>query len=56
MNYVEPPSCGRFACFGWRDGKCTILVDNDFKGKPCPFFKRERELGKWDTSQPSCSE
>jgi len=39
---------GHNNCAGCRDGKCRILIDQDFKRNECPFFKtreqNEREL------------
>lgn len=26
-------------CHGWKDGKCTVLTNNDFGGRDCPFYK-----------------
>lgn len=36
------PVCGINTCFGYSDGKCTILINNDFGGRKCPFYKRSR--------------
>ena len=36
---MKEPECNYSMCFAYSGGKCTCLVDNDFKGKPCPFFK-----------------
>lgn len=36
--------CNRTDCFTNRKGKCSLLYDNDFHGKPCPFFKTELQI------------
>ena len=37
-------NCDRTDCFTNREGKCPVLYDNDFRGKPCPFFKTELQI------------
>ena len=37
-------NCGEKECFANKDGKCLALYDNDFHGKPCPFFKTELQI------------
>ena len=35
---------GKIDCFAFGNyGKCKALSDTDFKGKPCPFYKTEKE-------------
>ena len=36
--------CNNRECFAQEDGKCRALVDTDFSGKPCPFFKTNAQL------------
>lgn len=38
------PDCDNRECFGNEGGKCRVLVDNNFGGKPCPFFKTKEQL------------
>lgn len=37
------PACYRAECFAHMDGYCTCLDDNNFHGRPCPFFKTYRQ-------------
>lgn len=50
------PQCNRKDCFAYTSGFkewngggcCTVLTDNEFHGKPCPFFKTKDEFKyKW---------
>lgn len=40
------PSCSRYNCFAYDNGKCVILRDNDFGRRECPFFKTQRQLDR----------
>ena len=45
MGKVTPdPICIKKNCFGNMDGRCRVLNDNDFKGRPCPFFKTHAQI------------
>lgn len=39
----EFPRCDEYRCFGYRDGKCTIL-EAVCDRKPCPFFQTRSEV------------
>lgn len=37
---TPPPHCSRSACcLRDRRRRCSVLTDNDFGGRECPFFK-----------------
>ena len=36
--------CSISDCFACKDGECIALQDNDFNGKPCPFFKTRDQI------------
>ena len=38
--------CNNRECFAHEDGKCHALVDTDFGGKPCPFFKTREQIDR----------
>ncbi len=44
MNYGNCPVCNVTECFGNIEGHCFILVDNNFNGKRCPFFKTQEQV------------
>ena len=37
------PVCDRSECFGCEDGRCIVLIENNFK-KECPFFKTREQV------------
>ena len=37
------PICNRKDCFGCEDGKCVVLVKNNFGPNGCPFFKTKQQ-------------
>lgn len=40
------PSCDESRCFANVCGSCRALSDNNFHGKPCPFYKdRDKTQG-----------
>ena len=39
-NDYEPP-CSRTDCFACDNERCTILTNNDFGERECPFYKTE---------------
>ena len=45
QNDVEP-SCVRSDCFACEDEHCTILTNNDFGKRECPFYKKQDVRGK----------
>ena len=40
---IDLPKCGR-DCFAAKKGRCSCLIDNDFDGKACPFYKPKSEV------------
>lgn len=44
MIYKNCPVCNVTECFGYAEGHCVILVDNNFNGKSCPFFKTQEQV------------
>ena len=50
---TAPPVCARVTCFGNMSGKCRVLVDNDFGGRDCPFYKARDQL---DEERARCRE
>ena len=38
----EPP-CERSGCFACENGRCKILINNDFGERECPFYKPDNE-------------
>lgn len=46
------PRCDRKSCFANEPSSyngayvCTVLTDNDFHGKPCPFYKTWDQFAK----------
>lgn len=36
--------CDRDDCFACKTGECIALQDNDFNGRPCPFFKTRAQV------------
>lgn len=49
-NDVEPP-CDRSDCFACEFGNCTILTNNDFGKRECPFYKKQETGSK---TQEAC--
>lgn len=45
MNTRDDPICFERFCNKNQYGHCSILTNNDFGGKPCPF-KKERDIEK----------
>lgn len=43
---IPEPSCEERTCFANKNGNCIVLINNDFHGKHCPFFKTEERLEK----------
>lgn len=43
---VEFPDCRKRKCFGYSEGKCTILSDNNFGKRECPFFKTQSQIDR----------
>lgn len=41
---TAPPKCDRVNCFACLGRQCRILVDNDFGGRDCPFYKTKDRL------------
>lgn len=41
---VYAPLCAKSTCFGFSDGKCAILCDNNFGKRLCPFFKTQDQM------------
>lgn len=39
-------ACTEIECFANKNGYCTILVNNNFLGRACPFRKTEEQLVK----------
>ena len=37
------PICNREDCFANLDGKCVLLLDNDFGNRECPFYKTKKQ-------------
>ena len=42
-GYVEV-RCKRLDCRGNIRGECTVLTDNNFGDRECPFFKTRKEF------------
>lgn len=40
------PDCDNNKCFAQEFGKCRILINNDFNGRACPFFKTKEQLAE----------
>lgn len=38
-----PLSCAKTDCTSYKNG-CIVLKDNNFNGKPCPFYKSREEI------------
>lgn len=36
---ANAPTCEKSKCFGFFGGHCSILCDNNFRNRSCPFFK-----------------
>lgn len=44
MSKVIDPPCNMDKCFACENGHCRVLIDNDFRGRTCPFFKTKKQL------------
>lgn len=40
------PDCDNRECFGNEGDKCRVLVDNNFGGRKCPFFKTREQIDR----------
>lgn len=40
------PICNREDCFACDGSKCTLLTENDFGDRECPFFKTNEQVAK----------
>jgi hypothetical protein len=46
MAYMKNcPICGKEDCFGYENGHCVVLVENNFT-KDCPFFKTQEQVAQ----------
>ena len=45
------PLCAKSTCFGCSGGKCTILSDNNFGMRTCPFFKTQRQQQEQESKE-----
>ena len=41
---IIDPICAKDKCFACENGRCRVLIDNNFHGRPCPFFKTQEQL------------
>lgn len=46
MSFKIFPVCNVTECFGCDEGRCTVLIDNKFEGKKCPFFKTREQVAE----------
>lgn len=45
MEYAKQiPDCTVAECFGCEEGKCVVLINNDFGERKCPFFKTNQQV------------
>ena len=45
MTYLRnDPACNREDCFGYKNGKCVVLIDNNFGNRECPFYKNNDQI------------
>lgn len=42
--YLRHVACSRKDCFANREGCCSVLSNNDFGKRPCPFYKTKEEF------------
>ena len=40
------PACAEAECAACEQGYCTVLIDNDFGTRKCPFFKTREQAAK----------
>ena len=40
------PRCYEDGCFACEKGHCTVLTNNNFGKRPCPFFKTMKQVKK----------
>lgn len=44
VSYIMiDPSCTEIECFAYKSGCCSILRDNDFGKRKCPFYKTSKQ-------------
>ena len=36
--------CQVVECFACHESRCTVLIDNNFGGRRCPFFKTKEQV------------
>ena len=55
MKDIEPVCLQKHTedCFAFSDGRCTVLRNCDFKGKPCKFYKT---VGRLEIEKAKCAE
>ena len=47
MSYDKNlPTCAVEECAACEEGHCTILINNDFGTRKCPFFKTKEQAAK----------
>lgn len=45
-GYGVRPTCERLDCIKNSEGCCTILIENDFGERSCPFYKQRKRKDK----------
>lgn len=43
-DHYSSPGCHFYSCFACEKGHCTVLEDNNFGDKFCPFFKSRAQV------------
>ena len=43
MKKKSSTKCDREECAAYKEGHCVALIDTDFGGKECPFFKTKEQ-------------
>lgn len=38
------PNCAKTKCFACGNGRCRLLIDNNFQGRACPFYKTAKKF------------
>lgn len=46
INESNSPGCLFYSCFACENGHCTALNNNEFPGRPCPFFRARADAKK----------
>ena len=41
---IKIPCSGHKDCFANTNGYCTCLMNNDFGGRDCPFYKKKAQF------------